>query len=264
MAAKVSRKPAFCVVCQKPIDKPLSWRHYHTCERPKCRLEFWRQERVRARERDEAQRKRNEAIRKAVCRQRNAIGAEMGIRDADSFVTVLVPTNSRRIVPLSDGRRVELRDHLIHLLDVASAGDEPSESGQGSFESPAPDMEEGLAVLAQACATCRGYCCLDGQNHGYLTRETLRRCFGAEVGGRPEDVFAAYEEHLMPVTYEDSCIFHTDGGCSLPRTLRSGTCTGFECRELVPLHELMEADEIQRVFLAAMDGSRLIRWAWSV
>ena len=43
------------------------------------------------------------------------------------------------------------------------------------------------------------------------------------------DVCEVYTSHLPTHVIEDSCVFHTPKGCSLPRHLRADTCNSFEC-----------------------------------
>ena len=42
-------------------------------------------------------------------------------------------------------------------------------------------------------------------------------------------ILRLYLEHVPPVTYRDSCIFHGKQGCTLDRSLRADVCNTYYC-----------------------------------
>jgi hypothetical protein len=61
-------------------------------------------------------------------------------------------------------------------------------------------------------------------------------------------------------TYENSCVYHQQQGCGLPRELRSDICNSFECEELAELHREARASG-EPLLLVALDGSEAVRWS---
>src|SRR5206468_7485578 len=86
-------------------------------------------------------------------------------------------------------------------------------------------------ILASACARCQGHCCGKGGLHAfaYLSVDTLRRFMDDNPTLHPDEVLAAYLDHIGRATYQDSCVFHGPQGCTLSREMRADICNTFFC-----------------------------------
>jgi hypothetical protein len=81
-------------------------------------------------------------------------------------------------------------------------------------------------------------------------------------GLQPPEVLDAFLSRVEESTSEDSCVYHGENGCSLPRHMRSGTCNGFECNLLRRLREEFPGPGPHRAFLVGLQGSRVVRYAF--
>lgn len=155
---------------------------------------------------------------------------------------VMLSKNIRTVVPVSEKRIDVFRDFLVNLAEEAFSHPTDSEpeaemDSEDRFMPPEPQVIE-----ASACGVCAGTCCMNGQNHAYLSKETFAPYPNHGVDG----IVRAYMEHLPDFTYEDSCIFHTPTGCFLPRNLRSNTCNDFKCDALMLMNKtIRQSDQIK-------------------
>jgi hypothetical protein len=147
---------------------------------------------------------------------------------------VMVPRNDRALVPTSPDRVQKLRNHLAAVivgLTVDEAGPPPR---------PQP---EGFAarVARTACALCRGWCCRNGGDDGFLDGPVLSRVGHQQPKLNAEAMLRLYADLVPAVGYKDSCIFHGKDGCTLDRSLRSDVCNSYFCGGL---HEYVKGDDV--------------------
>jgi len=133
---------------------------------------------------------------------------------------------ARGTAKVSLQRKAALRAHL--KARCAAASNEPARS-------PGDPQDACLATRQDAagipiCAQCRGHCCREGGDHGYLTAQTMARVRSLPPEGT--SVLDHYMSFVPSRSYKDSCIFHTARGCALDRELRSDTCIRYLCRPL--------------------------------
>jgi hypothetical protein len=76
---------------------------------------------------------------------------------------------------------------------------------------------------------------------------------------RPRDVFEAYLSHLPSRTYVESCEYHTERGCALPRHMRARKCNEFCCGGLLGLREGLAEVKATRGFAVATAEQEVIR-----
>lgn len=192
---------------------------------------------------------------------------------------VLLPANSRELTPLPDEASAQFRRHLrlqitrafaLPLRDNAlpmSAEEAGARDEAGEIEGPAADSADLAtgAVLGAACGTCRGECCTAGGTHAFLKAASLVRVRAqlATEGSAPtpEEIEARYVSALPARHYRGSCVFHTTGGCTLPRGLRSNLCNRYLCGGLTQLSRAMVASGTDSAFVAAADSVHLRRMA---
>ncbi len=78
-------------------------------------------------------------------------------------------------------------------------------------------------------------------------KETIFRYMSGHPDQKPRHVLAAYMEYVAEKSYEGSCVYHTEKGCSLPRNMRSNTCNNFLCDSLIELSELFNKTPMPKV-----------------
>ena len=251
--ALLRKQHEVCVVC----GRPLSARELPTqvCAASAC-------QRAAVVDRGRMVYERNEARYAALIQQeieqatrlRDQVMAAFGFREPDSFRLAVIPAATARLVKPPERRRRALRDHLNALLSQMAGlsalplpAEEPAQPAKREFRLQ--------AVLSQACACCRGFCCEGGGDHAYLTVETIRRYRAAHPDQRPRDILAAYLERVGPRTVEGSCIYHQANGCALPRAQRADLCNRHFCKALVEFQrDLPMTGPIRSFFVAAHYG----------
>lgn len=236
-----------CVSCGRPLlPHEFGGR---ACDSHECR-------KVAELQRLEQERLQREALKGRVREIRDRESALAGIEEPETYWPAVIPANRSRVTNLPDRRRRAFRDHVNRLIGEAGAGlAAPSASEAGSPAPPAPSVSptpEVQAVLNRACALCRGFCCGKGNNHAYLTAETIRRYMGQHPDRRPRDVLASYMGRVGNKTYENSCVFHGADGCRLPREMRSDVCNRYFCPDLKEFQQDLAGRDPARGFFAAM------------
>ena len=161
---------------------------------------------------------------------------------ADGVARVRVPVNTQSITMLSEKRKRRFRDHLQKMISNAFAGLLAGNSFGPIYRQPTKHTmtAEQQSKLGAGCTTCRGYCCQAGQDHAFIDESVIQRFVRANPGIRPRQVLAAYLSRLGWRTYDASCLYHGDTGCTLPRAMRSNTCNNFQCEQLEALLERLK------------------------
>jgi hypothetical protein len=167
--------------------------------------------------------------------------AERAWPDLGRRPVALLPQLRRPLVPLSEARRASFASHLDGILEQAAAEWTPLLPPRA--ETPAPtnglgDDDAGLPVLASACAFCGGQCCEAGGDRAWLEVATVQRILPGEAEPDFDGLRAVWLAHLPAEVFEDSCVFHAERGCALPRELRSSICNQFACAGLAELAPL--------------------------
>lgn len=255
---------ARCRVCGKQISDQ-DWRLFQTCDFWKCRAKQ-RQERRESRiRREDEYRRRREVLAKRIGQFRDEVADSLGIDEPELFVPVAIPAALRPITRLPQERLSALRDHLTRLVSGVREEEEdsPCTSLCEETETAATDTEDvSVFFLQQACATCRGYCCLTGEDLAYLNKGMMSSYLDEHPRHESPEVISRFLSHLPEETCEDSCIYHGEKGCGLPREMRSSICNGFECAEIACLREELRGSAPHRVFLVGVRASRVVRYAF--
>jgi predicted nucleic acid-binding Zn ribbon protein len=235
---QVLPKEHLCQVCGRLLSVPD--RSVGACSDRRCWLTL-SEERRRVRQAE------LEAEAAALC----AAAAEQfpQLRDRSIPITI-IPAYSGTSTRIPNHRRAALERRLTRLVQQPAETPPEAPTDQPSA-APAASTE---AALQAACTNCRGVCCANGNDHAYLTPETLHRVRAANPGLSDDQIVALYLSHVGPRGYAGSCIFHQSTGCALPRAMRSDTCNSFFCS---PMREFMTGaarDPAAPVFLAAVDN----------
>lgn len=193
-----------------------------------------------------------------------------------SVPVVMVPANTRALVPLPDDAREAFLSHLRGViadafaeplrddLDARRADVTSSRADAGEIMSR-DDGLPGYMVLG-GCSTCRGDCCTSGGTRAFLKADSLRRVRSQRVtlgvsGDDASAIEALYVEALPAVHYEGSCVFHARLGCTLGRELRSNLCNRYQCGELTQLRRALDARGAQSAYIASASRDALQRVA---
>jgi hypothetical protein len=174
------------------------------------------------------------------------------LRPRGHFGVAPVPALENSLGPASPERQHRFRQHLDELLARWEAAKEnPTPDQQQHLpESPGRDHE----LLLQACATCRGHCCLPGGTHAFLKLETIRRWFMENPDSDTDECREAYLSHLGKRSYENSCVFHGEWGCALPRDMRGDTCNTWFCPSLEKLGRERKGNPVAITVVVANAG----------
>jgi hypothetical protein len=141
----------------------------------------------------------------------------------DETLPVIVPRNDRSLLPTSPERIRRLREHLGRLV-ISMRRTEPASmvrAGPTGFAA---------RVANVACTLCRGWCCLNGADDAFLDEATLARVPPDLVS--KAELIEMYVERVPDAGYENSCIFHSEKGCTLDRSMRSDVCNSYFCHGL--------------------------------
>jgi hypothetical protein len=165
----------------------------------------------------------------------------------DDTVPVIVPRNDRELIPTSPERVKNLRERLAALLTRMRAN-EPASSVRPALDGFA------ARVATTACRICKGWCCKNGNDDGFLDEATLARVWPDKTA---DAIIHMYVERVPDIGYEGSCIFHGEKGCTLPRDFRSNVCNDYFCGGL---HAFIQSDEKAEpiiVIAGELDNMRL-------
>jgi hypothetical protein len=141
----------------------------------------------------------------------------------DESLPVIVPRSDKVLVATSAARVRRLREHLRAALHTMK---DPKCS-----TSPLRPEPEGFAarVARTACSLCRGWCCRNGGDDGFLDDRTMARVRIARPDMDARAVLRLYIDRVPEAVYKDSCIFHGKRGCTLDRSLRADVCNSYFC-----------------------------------
>jgi len=202
-----------CAYCQR-----------EACDDPRCRK--LRAEQVDARKEDLERRSQVEALARDHERD---LRAAHGSAIPERILRARLPANEQPIVPLREERRAVFAENISAALDRAMS--DPDRPFPETTETPA---DQGPLIRA-SCTACRGSCCSYGGDRAYLYPDHFRRLLRDHPGKSREEILSEYRSHLPPAVYDGSCVYHTDSGCALPRSMRSNLCNTFLCGDLEDL-----------------------------
>lgn len=255
-----------CMICGGVIDEnmPLSQKY---CSNQKCKWKYLDHLRQQARKSRERQRQEREDLNQQARELRGREADAAGIENPEDFIATTVPANTRNIRDLPEKRRKMFCDRLKQLIEQASAElCSPTHITDDSKKQTGPNVEtqdtELCSILKNACAICRGSCCTRGGEHAYIKVETLLRYMHQHPELQENQVLDDYLSFLSEKTYEDSCVYHTETGCSLPSYMRSDTCPWFVCEGLDEIEKHTINTKSNCFFIAAMRGTNILRSAF--
>ena len=156
---------------------------------------------------------------------------------------VPLPSNEHRLIPADSDRRERHRQYLLKI--VRQARENKDEGDEAETQAPTNDIAPGeeLPVFGYACRLCGGECCSTGGDTAWLESATIRRVLSTKALGiksnlDDREIVEAYLAYFPQSSFENSCIYHAAGGCTLPRKIRSNVCNQYLC---IGLSELVSA-----------------------
>jgi hypothetical protein len=207
---KTSRKAPGHTHCRYCNRRLSTLEHYagDCCSTPRCK-EQQLQEQL-------------EAYRKGAAQRVNEPAPER-------FSIVVVPHRESSIVPIEPERRRTLEDRLTEL--AAECAGKRAATARPPAEAPVP--------VPAVCSSCHGACCYHGGQHAaFLDEDTIGAYAAEHPGLTANEITAAYLQHVPDLHFAGSCVFHTNRGCNLPRSMRAPICNLYECRGLKMAREL--------------------------
>jgi hypothetical protein len=200
--------------------------------------------------------------------RRRRSAAQRGIprEDRDSYRLAILPFNTARPSALPRERRdafeAHLRSNITKAREQLAAGVVPTpptapvrrpDDGRSEAE-----FEAERKLLGAGCAACRGQCCHLGGNHAFNEVNTMMLYLQRFPTHDDETIVSRYLSYLAPRTLSRGCVYQEEGGCSLPRDLRSDVCNRFYCTSIRVLRNQFAAGEPVRAYFLQQRDGRLV------
>ncbi len=205
----------------------------------------------------QAELRRNAALRLRASAAAESLVRSESIPDDARRATGVLPSNGRRVTGLPKREMRVFVNRLMGIISQAAAiqfGNAKLEDDGAGYEEPAEISETHLAILGNGCAVCQGHCCSQGRGHAFIHVDTILGYMNRNPDQRPRDVLEAYVSRIGRRTYKDSCVYHTETGCNLPREMRSKVCNGYLCKGLNEiLDQLNESSGSEALVISVSD-----------
>jgi hypothetical protein len=198
--------PVECTICSTPLTSPLS-RQNRVCEQLTCQAEHGRRQSQKAKA--ERQQQRDDISDRVRKEHKLPVNIQL---------SVVVPSNQQRVVPLPENRREKFLMHLARVVEEGFSGDavevdEYVTQESIEFETDSAESE----LLGQACALCRGYCCSGGSEHAFIDQETIRHVRARHPGIGADELTRSYLSFLPQRSFDGACGRQVAGGNSSTR-----------------------------------------------
>jgi Fe-S-cluster containining protein len=175
-----------------------------------------------------------------------------------SPLIALLPANTNQLTELGQKRKLEFLRHVSMIYkDVKTHNPSANRVYSEQLEPPLPKDEAQL--LGNACATCMGYCCRLGQTHAFVDYPTLKNLLASQPAEFSEkDLLDLYSDYFPKQSYQNSCVFQGNNGCTLPRDVRSITCNNFLCDEVKKYRREVLQTDSELTFAVAVDKKTIM------
>jgi hypothetical protein len=174
---------------------------------------------------------------------------------------ILLPANTNNVAELSEVRKTNFLTRLSTLYDAIEQNT-PMENYPYSLQVE-PDNDEPTEhdlQLAQACATCKGYCCLLGGDHGFQDVVSLQLYLKSQADNISKDELLQQFRQYLPIeSCSSGCIFQQANGCALPRKMRSLTCNRYSCHELKEYKQRLTESDEKITYAGAVFDNKVVR-----
>lgn len=220
-------------------------------------------------ERTRRERERLQRLREGGEARKLREAAAAGVEDPEEFTLVVVPHIDTPLAPRDEERIEPVKARLVSLVNWAFTHEPddaelPRRPGWSSTGEPDSSVYQPQDIGAEAtavesplfgagCRLCRGACCRTGADHAYLNIKQVREFIAGHPELSAEDIVGAYLSHLPELSIENSCIFHGERGCTLPREMRSDMCNRWLCPGLKEIRERLEGGSPPQFYLISAD-----------
>ena len=169
-----------------------------------------------------------------------------------------VPDGNLPSCQLPEDRRRKFTEHLRTTLERALLIiADPSASRSALIDYAHRDQESEKAPVLpviNGCTTCRGFCCRSGGETAFLTPGHFAWQMLSDPTLTTEAMERWYLNQLPEISMENSCVYHSERGCSIPRRQRASICNDFHCWGLQGvLAEHQDGDQVDWVAFAASE-----------
>lgn len=256
------RKPTWpgpivrCPQCGCVIEDRID-QHIGVCSDLRCRGPYLAQ---KSKEREEARRAADKALIQnttenlrqelapelySIVQETCSSGRVSKVPSCDDSMTELP---AERVQKFSEHLKKSLQKAAVIITEPRSIQSVLTEYAHRELENePKP-----ILPVVNGCTTCRGYCCRNGTDTAFLSAEQIAWQLLSDPTLTIESVEKWYIMQLPKLTIEDSCVYHTDQGCSLHRKQRASICNDFHCWELQDvLAKHQEGDEVAWTSIAS-------------
>lgn len=173
------------------------------------------------------------------------------------FTIAILPANNKDLLVLSSARKKAFLKHIRAIYqDIEQVRPNAHETYQSKLNEQDPQQIADL--LGKACATCKGHCCGTGGNHAYQDYGSLKMFLIENASLNEESVAQLYASYLPNESYEFSCIFQANKGCTLPNNMRSITCRNHKCDGLSHYESQLKEGETNLTVAGAVNGSNVL------
>ncbi|MBL8816377.1 MAG: hypothetical protein JNL58_10120 [Planctomyces sp.] len=176
--------------------------------------------------------------------------------DAAPVIPAIIPHNDYLLSQVSDERLETFRTATFATIQDAfrqhpDVPTELPEEDHGERMHP-----ETVRLVAEACSTCRGWCCRYGADrHAFIDVSTIQRYRVNHPTASAEEILAVFMMYAAGESFQGSCIYQGANGCRLPQPLRSAVCNRFLCDGVRTLIQLGVRSDVPVMCIAAVSGT---------
>lgn len=168
-----------------------------------------------------------------------------------------VPSMDRNLVITPPERLLRFRQTLRNAVTAAAESVNTAATDSAIAEAKVNDPSGNRVSLS--CEVCRGNCCSQGSTHAFLSAEHIQSRLQENPQFTAANVYREYLRLLPVRSYEDSCVYHTTGGCAIPRHLRSDTCNRYECTSRLDYAKQLQQQNNRTLVIVAMSDETVTR-----
>ena len=262
-----------CHFCGENLLRGHHYRYRGVCERFECQKNHIHSEsqKLRASDAQRYEHRRNVA-RKFVQHEETidldrpqeciTVDPRVGEKQlVDPLAVHPVPALERELTVLPEERKRLFQAHLSQAVREAFSEPVPCSNSESENRDSHPTRAEPLPILSFACGTCRGDCCRQGGTHAFVSKDLITRIRQIDPSSSPDEIIHFYTSRLTERTYDESCVFHQQFGCGLPRDRRANICNSFECDDLCTIKRQYENGPAWTVSMAGDQVVRARRFA---
>ena len=177
----------------------------------------------------------------------------------------IVPANEAEVTDLPQTRIDEFISYLIKC-----AKDAERYLVAENFESTIkPSQTDSLInaeteferkALVQACSTCKGFCCLKGgEKYAYQDVNNMLHFMQNTINKDSKAIIQEYLDYIPAQSYKNSCVYHTEDGCNLPRNMRAEICNKHLCKGLLKIKKEYYDSSPSTMFIVAENTFKIVR-----